>query len=132
DHSRSASYVTKLLKEIEMVSSRLPQNRGRVTQLHFGGGTPNFLAPDEMSRLLQSIRRHFPFEKDAEIAIEMHPRTSTTAFCDMLRQEGFNRISLGIQDFDPKVQKLIHRHQSYEVTVEMLSYLRSLGFEHFN
>ncbi len=132
DHSRSAPYVKHLLNEIDQVSRLLPKQRGKVTQLHFGGGTPNFLQPQEIDLLIEKIRDCFTLATGAEIAIEMHPRTSTHAFCDAIWRQHFNRISLGVQDFDPKVQQLIHRHQSYEMTAEMLSYLRKLGFKHFN
>jgi oxygen-independent coproporphyrinogen-3 oxidase len=132
DHSRSRPYVNTVLKEMEQVRTFLPHSPGEVQQIHFGGGTPNFLQPEEMSDLMTAIRRHFTVHPDAEIAIEMHPRTSTRPFCDALKQLGFNRISLGVQDFDPWVQKLIHRDQSYEQTAEVVAYLRSLGFETFN
>jgi oxygen-independent coproporphyrinogen-3 oxidase len=78
------------------------------------------------------VRENFDVLPGAEIAIEMHPRTSTKEFCDNLKHEGFNRISLGVQDFDEEVQKLINRHQSFEMTREMVMYLRSLGFQSFN
>lgn len=132
DHSRSRPYVDILLKEIDRIRSQLPKRIGAVRQIHFGGGTPNFLQPEEMGDLMAAIHRHFSVEPEAEIAVEMHPRTSTRAFCDELKKLGFNRISLGIQDFDPQVQKLIHRDQSYEQTAEMISYLRTLGFSSFN
>lgn len=132
DHSRSADYVNRLLQEMNLVSDLLPSTRGPVSQLHLGGGTPNFIQPAELKQLMASVRGHFEFSETAELAIEMHPRTSTPEFCDALWEEGFNRISLGVQDFDPMVQKLIHRDQSYEMTVKMLDYLKGLGFRHFN
>jgi oxygen-independent coproporphyrinogen-3 oxidase len=132
DHGRSRPYVNTILEELSQVRTLLPSTLGRVGQIHFGGGTPNFLQPEEMADLMQAIRHHFSVDLDAEIAIEMHPRTSTRAFCDKIKKLGFNRISLGVQDFDPLVQKLIHRDQSYEQTAEMVSYLRSLGFDSFN
>jgi len=132
DHSRSRPYVDSILKELKQIRSLLPKQLGPVSQIHFGGGTPNFLQPEEMSELMENVRDHFQVKDDAEIAIEMHPRTSTQAFCDNLAQLGFNRISLGIQDFNPEVQRLIHRDQSYEQTAEMVESLRSLGFDSFN
>lgn len=132
DHSRSRPYVDTILKELKQIRSLLPKQLGPVSQIHFGGGTPNFLQPEEMSELMEAVRSHFQVKTDAEIAIEMHPRTSTPAFCDNLARLEFNRISLGIQDFNPEVQRLIHRNQNYEQTKEMVASLRSLGFDSFN
>lgn len=132
DHSRSRPYVDVLLKEIDAVANELKNCNRLVSQIHFGGGTPNFIKPEEMSLIMQKIREHFRIMPEAEIAIEMHPKTSTEAFCDNLKKEGFNRISLGVQDFDENVQKLINRFQTFEVTRDMVSYLRGLGFNHFN
>lgn len=132
DHSRSRPYVDVLLKEIDAVANELKNCNRLVSQIHFGGGTPNFIQPEEMSLIMQKIREHFRIMPEAEIAIEMHPKTSTEAFCDNLKKEGFNRISLGVQDFDENVQKLINRFQTFEVTRDMVNYLRGLGFNHFN
>lgn len=131
DHSRSASYVETLLREVKQVVALLPPELS-VGQIHFGGGTPNFLHPDELSQIMQAIRDHFTVLNDAEIAIEMHPRTSTPAFCERLATLGFNRVSLGVQDLDPKVQKLINRNQTFEMTRDMVVTLRALGFSSFN
>lgn len=132
DHSRSAKYVELLLEELNYVSDLLPDWTRSVSQIQFGGGTPNFLQPEELTAIMGAVRRHFEILSAAEIAIEMHPRTSTQAFCDNLKHLGFNRISLGVQDFDPTVQKLIHRFQTYEMTERMVTYLRELGFDSFN
>ncbi|MFO1463976.1 MAG: oxygen-independent coproporphyrinogen III oxidase [bacterium] len=132
DHSRSKPYVEVLLAELDRVAAELPPGVREVSQVHFGGGTPNFLQPEEMTAIVERLRGHFQFLPDAEWAIEMHPRTSTPAFCEALARLGFNRISLGVQDFDPKVQTLINRNQSYEVTAEMVGLLRRLGFTSFN
>lgn len=132
DHSRSAGYVQTLLKEIDQVLQFLPAQSRDVIQIHFGGGTPNFLQPDELTQIMSLIRKNFKVLPDAEIAIEMHPRTSTSEFCQNLKKLGFNRISLGIQDFNPVVQKLINRNQTYEMTKSMIEQLRALGFQSFN
>lgn len=132
DHSRSRPYVGQLIQEMKQVRNLLPSQGSPVTQVHFGGGTPNFLQPEELTDLVSAIRKSFQWKADAELAIEMHPRTSTPAFCDTLKELEFNRISLGIQDFDPRVQQLIHRDQTYQQTREMVEYLRQLGFKHFN
>ncbi|MDO8518809.1 MAG: oxygen-independent coproporphyrinogen III oxidase [Deltaproteobacteria bacterium] len=130
DHARSREYVNLLLKEIKRVASLIKAKE--VNQVHFGGGTPNFLAPEELGALMEAIKGDFRIDSDAEIAIEMHPRTSTLAFCKKLKELGFNRISLGVQDLDPHVQKLINRHQTFEMTEKMVHDLRDLGFSSFN
>lgn len=132
DHSRSAEYMQALLKEIDTVASHLKNSNKVVSQIHLGGGTPNFIQPEELHSLMEKIREHFQISPNAEIAIEMHPRTSTKAFCEQLKKEGFNRISLGVQSFDEKVQTLINRFQTYEQTQSMLQGLKGLGFTAFN
>ena len=81
---------------------------------------------------MAAIRENFTVLDDAEIAIEMHPRTSTKEFCERLQKEGFNRVSLGVQSFDENVQKLINRNQTYTMTKDMCDTLRDLGFTNFN
>ncbi len=133
NHSVSRDYVDHLLREMDAVQACLPAGqKQKVSQIHFGGGTPNFLQPNELQDIVAKVREQFEILPDAEIAIEMHPRTSTDAFCETLAGLGFNRISLGVQDFDPLVQKLINRHQTYEMTQEMMGKLRALGFSSFN
>lgn len=132
DHSRSRPYLDVLLEELHRVADLLGAEKREVTQVHLGGGTPNFLQPEELRELIQAVHSRFQVQANAELAIEMHPRTSTPAFCEALAELKFNRISLGIQDFDPKVQALINRHQSHEMTVNMLRLLRELGFQSFN
>lgn len=131
-HERSQGYTDLLCQEIDRVASHLPANVREVSQIHFGGGTPNFFRPEEITQIMETYRKHFQILPDAEVAIEMHPKTSISEFCQNLQKEGFNRISLGVQDFDPTVQKLINRNQTYEVTRDMLEELRGLGFRHFN
>ncbi|MBX7149649.1 oxygen-independent coproporphyrinogen III oxidase [bacterium] len=132
DHSRSRAYIDTLKSEIKHVVKILKSKTHTVGQIHFGGGTPNFVQPDELEEVMTLIRSSFNILPDAEIAIEMHPRTSTEAFCHQLADLQFNRISLGVQDLDPKVQKLINRHQTFEMTRDMVALLRSLGFKSFN
>jgi oxygen-independent coproporphyrinogen III oxidase len=132
DHSRSRPYVDVLLAELARIAGLLPKDAGHVSQMHFGGGSPNYLQPGELKEIVERTLGLFRFEKDAEIAIEMHPRTSTPQFCKALTKLKFNRISLGVQDFDPVVQKLINRHQTYEMTASMVASLRKLGFKAFN
>lgn len=132
DHSRSGPYMERLLKEVEMVAAELKNSNKTVSQIHLGGGTPNFISPAELAALMNKVREHFLILPDAEIALEMHPRTSTKEFCNELKKQGFNRISLGVQSFDDDVQKLINRHQTFEHTKNMIDYLRELGFTSFN
>lgn len=131
-HERSQGYTDLLCREIDRVAAHLPANVREVSQIHFGGGTPNFFRPEEITQIMKTYRKHFQILPDAEVAIEMHPKTSTSEFCKNLQKEGFNRISLGVQDFDPTVQELINRNQTYGVTRGMLEELRGLGLRHFN
>lgn len=128
---RSREYTDYLLQEIERIAALMPEPR-EVTQWHFGGGSPNFLKPEELRDIAECVRRHFTILPGAEIAIEMHPRTSTQEFCEEVARLGFNRISLGVQDFNPVVQKLINRNQTHEMTFEMVTLLRKLSFNSFN
>lgn len=132
DHDRSREYTDALLTELDRVSRLILQSNRSVCQIHFGGGTPNFFRPSEVSSLINKIKTLFHLLPSAEIAIEMHPKTSTEEFCRNLKTLEFNRISLGVQDFDPVVQKLINRHQTFEMTESMMNLLRKLGFNHFN
>lgn len=132
DHQRSKPYTELLKTELKKVRSLLPKKLGPVTQIHFGGGTPNFFHPQEVAGILQLARDLFDVARDAELAVEIHPKTSSTAFNQMLAREGFNRISLGVQDLDPKVQTLINRNQNFEMTKLCMDELRSLGVSHFN
>lgn len=132
DHSRSAPYVEYLIRELTTVAETLPDLGQPVCQIHFGGGTPNFLSPEELTKIMETVRRLFTLTDDAEVAIEMHPRTSRSEFCEVLKPLGFNRISLGVQDFDPHVQELIHRFQTFERTRAVVTELRDLGFRDFN
>ena len=132
DHSRSRTYVDVLLKEMDTVFAKLGHSKKHISQIHLGGGSPNFLQPDELSQLMQKVRQECVILPGAEMAIEMHPRTTTPAFADRLKKEGFNRVSLGVQDFDETVQRLINRFQTYDMTRDMCVYLRDLGFKQFN
>ncbi len=131
NHERSREYVESLLQEVDRVTQLIASPR-QVTQIHFGGGSPNFLKPEELRQIVESVRQKFELLPGVEIAIEMHPRTSTREFCEEVGRLGFNRISLGVQDLDPKVQKLINRHQTYEMTEEMVFLLRKMGLSSFN
>lgn len=132
DRERSRPYVDTILRELELTLALLPEGVRQVSQVHFGGGTPNFLQPEELTEIVTRLKAAFSFLPDAELAIEMHPRTTSDAFCENLKSLGFNRISIGIQDFDPKVQELINRFQTYEMTAAVVAKLRDLGMNSFN
>lgn len=124
-------YVGALLKEVAAVASRLGQ-RSCVNHMSWGGGTPTYLPCDEIERLYNGIRSHFGFSPEAELSIEVNPRVTTEQQLVLLARLGFNRISLGVQDFDPKVQKAVHREQSAGETLAMLRRCRELGFQGIN
>jgi oxygen-independent coproporphyrinogen III oxidase len=127
----AADYLGHLERELALVSSRLGARR-RVVQLHWGGGTPTYLTVPEMERLWSVIGAHFELQSGAEIAIEVDPRVTTTEQVAWLRSRGFNRVSMGVQDFDPRVQDAINRDQTYEQTRDLHRLLRAQGTESIN
>ena len=131
DHGRSAKYLRYLEREIGMVGAVI-EGAPPVTQLHWGGGTPTFLARDEMASLMAALRAHFRFAPDAEISIEVDPRKVSAETIAFLGAQGFNRISVGIQDFDPDVQKAVNRIQSEEETRTVIDAARRFGFVSVN
>ena len=131
DHSRSAKYLDYLEKEIKLQTSYLPNSR-YVTQMHFGGGTPTFLNAAELSRLMRMLRDHFDFAEHGEYAIEIDPRSADDTMIHLLADLGFNRMSIGVQDFDEAVQKAVHRIQPEEMTMRTLSTARACGFQSIN
>jgi oxygen-independent coproporphyrinogen-3 oxidase len=130
-HDRAAPYLEALEVEAALHSAALggPQP---VTQLHLGGGTPTFLDDGELTRLMQSLRRHFRIAADAEASIEVDPRTVTVQRLEHLASLGFNRVSFGVQDFDPDVQKAVHRVQPLESVQRLMAAARQLGFSSIN
>ncbi len=110
DHSRTTEYLRYLAKEMALVAARIGPDR-RTAQLHFGGGTPTFLSPAELRELMAMLRSHFNFLPDAELGIEIDPRTVSDDTMAMLAELGFNRTSFGVQDFDPAVQQAVNRIQ---------------------
>ena len=131
---RQSAYLHHLLTEIELVASQFTKKR-IVTQLHLGGGTPTSLTEEEFDQLMEKIDKHFTLAQDAEISIEIDPRT---VFADggrklaALKRLGFNRVSFGVQDLDPIVQEAIRRRQSEQMTVETYYKARELGFDGIN
>ncbi|MBC8097697.1 MAG: oxygen-independent coproporphyrinogen III oxidase, partial [Akkermansiaceae bacterium] len=104
----------------------------KVVQLHFGGGSPTFLRPDEIRRLGEIIHKHFKFAPDIEASVEVDPRRLTREHMVALREVGFNRASMGVQDFNPKVQESIHRIQPREMTQQAMDWMRELGYGSIN
>ena len=130
DHGRSAKYIKYLQKEIEMVVGHLGKlgERIPITQLHWGGGTPTFLSHDEMTELMGAIHEHFELLDGGEFSIEIDPRQVKEVDIALLAKLGFNRISLGVQDFNLDVQKAVHRVQTYEETMSVMQWATKYGF----
>jgi oxygen-independent coproporphyrinogen-3 oxidase len=127
DHGRSAKYLRYLYKEMAMVAEHL-QGARKVVQLHLGGGTPTFLSDEELHELMAMLRKHFDFAPDAELSIEIDPRTVNDHMLAMLADMGFNRTSLGVQDFDLAVQQAVNRIQPVEMVENATTASRAAGF----
>ncbi|HEY8355510.1 MAG TPA: oxygen-independent coproporphyrinogen III oxidase [Methylophilaceae bacterium] len=130
-HERAAEYLRYLERELDLYMARLGQGQ-TVSQLHLGGGTPTFFSDDELKRLMDMLRRRFVLATDGEYSIEVDPRTVTEARLRHLADIGFNRISFGVQDFDPEVQKAVHRIQPAEQVFDLVASARRLGFRSIN
>ena len=128
DHARAAEYLRYLAKEIGMQAALLEGGR-RVAQLHLGGGTPTFLSCDEMRELIATLHEHFEFVPDGEYSIEVDPRQVDFSTVQALAGLGFNRMSVGVQDFDPDVQRAVNRVQSFGKTREVIDAARAAGFK---
>ena len=131
NHGLGSTYVEYLGKEMARMKPLLNPRR-KAVQLHWGGGSPTFLSPDEIRKLGERIHRHFPFSDDIEAGVEVDPRRLTRDHIAALREVGFNRASLGVQDFDPVVQEAVHRLQPREMTEQVLGWTRDLGFKSIN
>ncbi|WP_165665753.1 oxygen-independent coproporphyrinogen III oxidase [Metapseudomonas otitidis] len=133
DRGRALPYLEKLEREIELIACHLdPQQR--VEQLHFGGGTPTFLSHDELRRLMGHLRKHFNLLDDdsGDYGIEIDPREADWSTMGLLRELGFNRVSLGVQDLDPSVQLAVNRLQSLSETRGIIEAARTLQFRSVN
>lgn len=128
DHSKSSRYLDYLEREIDLQLAELAGTR-TVTQLHWGGGTPTFLNDAEMARLMGILKSRFNFLPDGEYSIEIDPRSVDPGRAHTLAELGFNRMSLGIQDFDPLVQQAVNRIQTFEQTRDVLLAARDAGFK---
>jgi len=133
DRNRARPYLDRLEKEIALQGELYDQSRP-VTQLHWGGGTPTFISHEEMEQLMRQTSRHFPLLPDdqGEYSIELDPREVRPGTLQLLRKLGFNRMSMGVQDFDPKVQKAVNRIQPESDTLSVLQEARRLGFRSIN
>jgi oxygen-independent coproporphyrinogen III oxidase len=131
NHDFAAPYLKMLQREIAQIAGRLDRSRP-VVQFHWGGGTPTYFTPTQLEELFRYTQEYFTFAPDAEIGIEADPRVTTLEHLTMLRKLGFNRISMGIQDFNPLVQQTVRRIQSYEDTQKLFEACRSLGFQSVN
>lgn len=124
-------YLEKLKWEVDAIARHIDPSREAV-QFHFGGGTPTYLSPEQLRDIFAFTRDRVRFSADAEIGVEVDPRVTTHEHVVTLSELGFNRISLGVQDFDPKVQEAVNRVQSYEQTAGIVEDARANGFESIN
>jgi oxygen-independent coproporphyrinogen III oxidase len=131
NHAHSAKYLDYLEREIDLVARRMPGDR-RVSRLHWGGGTPTFLSPEELERLMRAIRGSFALDPDGEIAIEIDPRKVSAERVALLARLGFNRVSIGAQDFDAAVQHAVNRMQTVAETRVVIDAARANGFRSVN
>ena len=131
NRDRIKEYIRYLKKEIDLTRTYLLTDR-KVAQHHWGGGTPTHLNPDEINELAFYINQSFSFKENAEISCEIDPRELTKAHLEALRNNGFNRISMGVQDFDEKVQKAVNRIQPEDITRQAIQWIRELGYDSIN
>jgi len=124
-------YLHYLMGHIAQVATLIDGDR-LVEQMHWGGGTPNYLTIEQITRLQEWLQVHFTFAADAELSIEVNPRSLTKEYLQDLKNLGFNRISFGIQDFNPQVQQAINRIQPEEMVFEGMGWMREVGFEGVN
>jgi len=132
ERDKAAQYVEYLIKEIRLVAAEIGDNKLR--QIHWGGGTPTYLSIDQITEIMSTIRQVFdvPREESTEISIEIDPRAIPIEDIKHLAKLGFNRMSMGVQDFDMKVQKAVNRVQSFEMTRDMIEEARVYGFKSIN
>ncbi|MFQ5345755.1 MAG: oxygen-independent coproporphyrinogen III oxidase [Mariprofundus sp.] len=133
-YDRATPYLELLLKEIDHVADVMGDTKRPVTQLHFGGGTPTFMNNDQMRTIMAKLRERFNFvaKDEGEFSIEIDPRECDENTVRVLQEIGLNRMSMGVQDFDPVVQKAVNRIQSKEETLRVLNEARAHGFESMN
>ncbi|MHB1199086.1 MAG: oxygen-independent coproporphyrinogen III oxidase [Polaromonas sp.] len=130
-HEHGEAYLRYLSREVDLHTAHMGLGQ-IVSQLHLGGGTPTFLSDSELRELMAMLRRSFMLAADGEYAIEVDPRTVDATRLAALAELGFNRLSFGVQDFDPAVQKAVHRVQPAEQVFALVASARKLGFESIN
>ncbi len=130
-HERGAEYLDLLAREVALQVADLGKGQ-TVSQLHLGGGTPTFLSDGELSRLMDMLRANFTFAPGGEYSVEVDPRTVDAKRLAHLARLGFNRLSFGVQDFDPQVQKAVHRIQPAQQVFDLVAAARDIGFESVN
>ena len=130
-YERGAEYLRYLEREVDLNIAHLGQGQV-VSQLHLGGGSPTFLSDAELAQLMAMLRRNFQFAPGGEYSVEIDPRTVTRERLAHLAEQGFNRLSFGVQDFEPAVQKAVHRIQPAEQVFDLVAAARELGFESVN
>ena len=130
-HEKAASYLSYLSREVDLHTQYIGQGQ-TISQLHLGGGSPTFLRDDELRELMAMLRRNFTLAPGGEYSIEIDPRTVDAARLDTLAELGFNRLSFGVQDFDPAVQKAVHRVQPAEQVFALIDAARKRGFDSIN
>ncbi len=133
NHDKGRDYIALLFRELEWYLARVPDlARHAVRQVHLGGGTPTFLSPEELERLLDGLRERLDLDVSLEGSIEVDPRVTTVEHLAAVRARGVTRLSLGVQDIDEEVQRLINRHQPLSLTKALVEHARTLGFESIN
>lgn len=130
-HDKAATYLRYLSREVDLHTARMGTGQ-TVSQLHLGGGSPTFLSDAELRELMGMLRRNFHLAPGGEYSIEVDPRTIDALRLDTLAELGFNRLSFGVQDFDPAVQKAVHRVQPAEQVFALVEAARARGFESIN
>jgi len=130
-HERGEAYLRYLEREVDLNIAHLGQGQ-MVSQLHLGGGSPTFLSDAELAQLMSMLRRNFQFTPGGEYSVEIDPRTVTRERLAALADQGFNRLSFGVQDFEPAVQKAVHRIQPAAQVFDLVAASRELGFESVN
>ncbi len=131
NHAVEEPYIDTLLKEWGMYLDTFGK-RPRIAEIHLGGGTPTFFKPENLVKLIKGIKSNSTLCDDAELGFEAHPNSTSKQHLQALYDQGFRRLSLGIQDFDPKVQKIVNRVQTYETVKKVVENARAIGYTSIN
>jgi len=124
----ASEYLSYLEREVDLLADALPDRR-RIAQMQWGGGTPTYFTPGQLEGLYRHLTARFRFSEEAEISVEVDPRVTTEDHLRALSELGFNRLSMGVQDFTPEVQEAIGRHQTYQQTRDQMAFARRIGFD---